>query len=103
DPATGATAMNRIIAKRVTAGVAALILLAVAGAVGYFLAQRSAPVASPSTATQPAGKKVLYWYDPMTPQQHFNHPGISPMGMQLVPKYATGSGGKTHDIVRINP
>jgi Cu(I)/Ag(I) efflux system membrane fusion protein len=95
--------MNRIITKRVAAGVAALILLAAAGAVGYFLAQRSAPAASPSTATQPAGKKVLYWYDPMTPQQHFDHPGISPMGMQLVPKYATGNGSKARNIVRINP
>lgn len=95
--------MNRTITKRVAAGVAALILLAVAGTVGYFMAHRSAPAASPSTATQPAGKKVLYWYDPMTPQQHFDHPGTSPMGMQLVPKYATGNTGKSRNIVRINP
>jgi Cu(I)/Ag(I) efflux system membrane fusion protein len=33
-------------------------------------------------------RKVLYWYDPMVPAQHFAKPGKSPMGMELVPKYA---------------
>jgi Cu(I)/Ag(I) efflux system membrane fusion protein len=33
--------------------------------------------------------KVLYWYDPMVPDQHFDKPGPSPfMDMELVPKYA---------------
>ncbi|WP_323814724.1 efflux RND transporter periplasmic adaptor subunit [Cellvibrio sp. NN19] len=36
--------------------------------------------------------KVLYWYDPMVPDQHFDKPGPSPfMDMDLVPKYATQS------------
>ena len=36
-----------------------------------------------------SGKKVLYWYDPMTPGQKFDKPGKSPfMDMQLEPKYA---------------
>lgn len=35
-------------------------------------------------------KRVLYWYDPMSPAQKFDKPGKSPfMDMQLVPKYAT--------------
>jgi Cu(I)/Ag(I) efflux system membrane fusion protein len=39
-----------------------------------------------STADDP---DVLYWYDPMYPQQHFEKPGKSPfMDMQLVPRYA---------------
>lgn len=34
-------------------------------------------------------RKVLYWYDPMRPEQHFDKPGKSPfMDMQLVPKYS---------------
>ncbi|HEY3123512.1 MAG TPA: efflux RND transporter periplasmic adaptor subunit [Thermoanaerobaculia bacterium] len=38
---------------------------------------------------QASGKKVLYWYDPMKPEVHFDHPGKSPfMDMELVPKYA---------------
>lgn len=40
-----------------------------------------------------SGKTVLYWYDPMRPDQHFDKPGKSPfMDMQLVPKYADESG-----------
>lgn len=39
-----------------------------------------------------SGKKVLYWYDPMTPGQKFDKPGKSPfMDMQLEPKYANDS------------
>src|SRR2546427_3886427 len=38
---------------------------------------------------QVSGKKVLYWYDPMKPEVHFDHPGKSPfMDMRLEPKYA---------------
>lgn len=39
--------------------------------------------------------KVLYWYDPMVPDQHFDKPGPSPfMDMDLVPKYAAPSAQK---------
>jgi membrane fusion protein, copper/silver efflux system len=38
-----------------------------------------------------SGKTVLYWYDPMMSDKHFNKPGKSPfMDMQLVPRYAEG-------------
>jgi RND family efflux transporter MFP subunit len=41
------------------------------------------------TPTAAGEKKVLYWYDPMKPEVHFDHPGKSPfMDMQLEPKYA---------------
>lgn len=47
---------------------------------------------APATADQPAGKDnrpVLYYYDPMKPEVHFDHPGKSPfMDMDLLPKYA---------------
>jgi Cu(I)/Ag(I) efflux system membrane fusion protein len=97
--------MNRIIAKRFVAAVAALVLLAAAGAIGYFIARQSTSTGSHGTgATSPSsGKKVLYWYDPMVPEQHFNHPGKSPMGMEMVPKYADESGGAGQDVVRIDP
>ena len=42
-------------------------------------------------AAMPTSKEpqVLYWYDPMVPQQRFDKPGKSPfMDMQLVPRYA---------------
>ncbi|HEY4294136.1 efflux RND transporter periplasmic adaptor subunit [Luteibacter sp.] len=41
--------------------------------------------AAPTAAETPA-KPILYWYDPMVPNQHFDHPGLSPMGMQMVPR-----------------
>ncbi|WP_313086259.1 efflux RND transporter periplasmic adaptor subunit [Pseudomonas sp.] len=46
----------------------------------------------PATALAQApddDKEVLYWYDPMVPQQKFDKPGKSPfMDMDLVPRYA---------------
>lgn len=39
-----------------------------------------------------SGKTVLYWYDPMVADKHFDKPGKSPfMDMQLVPRYAEGA------------
>jgi membrane fusion protein, copper/silver efflux system len=39
-------------------------------------------------------RKVLYWYDPMSPGTKFDKPGKSPfMDMELVPKYADEDGG----------
>lgn len=32
--------------------------------------------------------KILYWYDAMSPQHHYNKPGKAPDGMDLVPMYA---------------
>jgi HlyD family secretion protein/heavy metal-binding protein len=46
------------------------------------------------SAGEPSGsqqKKILYWYAPMNPAYHSDHPGKSPMGMDLVPKYAEES------------
>lgn len=43
--------------------------------------------------------KVLYYYDPMRPEEHFDKPGPSPfMDMQLVPKYATAESGNNNGI-----
>ena len=45
-------------------------------------------------------KRVLYYYDPMRPEEHFDKPGPSPfMDMQLVPKYATEDSGNDNGIV----
>src|SRR3546814_15534725 len=38
-----------------------------------------------------SGRKILYWYDPMMPDRHFDKPGTSPlMDMQL--EYGRASG-----------
>jgi Cu(I)/Ag(I) efflux system membrane fusion protein len=93
------------------AAITLAVALAVAGgAAGYWFAiSRHAAVVTSSapssvgvatTDTTPAGseRKVLYWYDPMVPNQKFDKPGKSPfMDMQLVPKYADEAGG-TGDV-----
>lgn len=59
---------------------AGLGLLAVGVAAGVFIAR------APQTAAA-VDDDVLYWYDPMYPDQHFDAPGKSPfMDMQLVPR-----------------
>lgn len=63
-----------------------------AGALALYNVRHSAvPAGEPVSATAPAktGRKVLYWHDPMKPDQHFDKPGKSPfMDMELVPVYA---------------
>lgn len=79
-----------------------ITILAVGAAAGYWWASRSksAPEAA-SIQTQPR-QKVLYWYDPMVPQQHFDKPGKSPfMDMALVPKYADEGDDAT--AIKIDP
>jgi membrane fusion protein, copper/silver efflux system len=78
---------------------AALLLL------GYLGGRRHSPP-TPSPTSQAGGKKILYWYDTMAPQQHFDKPGLSPMGMQMVPRYAEeqpADKGSATDVVRIDP
>lgn len=49
-----------------------------------------------------AAPKVLYWYDPMKPAQHFDKPGKSPfMDMELVPKYAES--GVAINTLQVDP
>lgn len=43
--------------------------------------------------TAPAERKVLYYYDAMNPQNHYDKPGKAPDGMDLVPKYAEEEAG----------
>ena len=77
---------NHVIASRWRAAL--LGTLIVAGGGGYWLGQRGGE-AAPTAGTAAEGRKILYYYDPMFPQQKFDKPGKSPfMNMQLEPKYA---------------
>jgi Cu(I)/Ag(I) efflux system membrane fusion protein len=87
--------MNPSRKQTVIAGVAGALLLATGLGGGYWLANSPGDGAggdASTTAAATAGegeRKVLYWYDPMVPDQHFDKPGKSPfMDMELVPKYA---------------
>lgn len=61
-----------------------LLLLLVAALAGYFI------VGGGGAADQAdsSGRRILYWYDPMLPDERYPGPGKSSMGMDLVPKYA---------------
>jgi Cu(I)/Ag(I) efflux system membrane fusion protein len=98
--------MNRV-TTRMTAIAAALGLLAIGIGGGYWWGHSRPPSGDASTARNEhangaaSEQQVLYWYDPMVPDQHFDKPGKSPfMDMQLVPKHAgdVAAGG-----VRIDP
>lgn len=78
-------------AARWRAGILAAVLIA--GGSGYWLGQ-SGQSDAPSEAAGSGGRKILYYYDPMFPNQKFDKPGKSPfMDMQLEPKYADEGGG----------
>jgi Cu(I)/Ag(I) efflux system membrane fusion protein len=69
-----------------------LAAVLIAGGGGYYLGQ-SGNDAAPAAANAD-GRKILYYYDPMFPQQKFDKPGKSPfMDMQLEPKYADDASG----------
>ena len=79
--------------SRAHMGMAAAALALAAGGLGYGLANWRHE--SPPGATAQSGRKILYWYDPMVPSQHFDKPGKSPfMDMELVPKYADETTGR---------
>ena len=81
--------MKKIIA------VAAVLLAASAG---YWFGSSEKP-----RPAEEAKKPILYWYDPMKPEAHFDKPGKSPfMDMELVPKYA-GEQGADAGTVAISP
>lgn len=87
---------------RLTQLAVALRLLALGFAGGYAWMTRT------SDTTPPTGKsgadqarKVLYWYDPMAPEQRFDKPGKSPfMDMELLPKYADEAMGAERRSIR---
>ena len=87
-------------AARWRAGILAAVLIAGGG--GYWIGQRGQGEA-PTGATSNA-RKILYYYDPMFPNQKFDKPGKSPfMDMQLEPKYADEGGGATAPGISVDP
>jgi membrane fusion protein, copper/silver efflux system len=82
---------------------ATLVAVIVAGGGGYWIGtQRDGSTAT--TVATDAGGKILYYYDPMFPNQKFDKPGKSPfMDMQLMPKYADGAATGAAQGVSIDP
>ena len=96
--------MNATTLKKTVLGlIAAALLLAAGVAAGLWWDRNQAPARRDgSAASTRDGRTVLYWYDPMAPQQKFDKPGKSPfMDMDLVPKYADEGGAAA--TVKIDP
>ncbi|RVU03459.1 efflux RND transporter periplasmic adaptor subunit [Novosphingobium umbonatum] len=87
-------------AARWSAGIMAIVL--VAGAGGFWLGRSGAPDVGEKARTE---RKVLYWYDPMVPAEHYDNPNsLSSMGMKTVPKYADEEkAGGTTPGVKVDP
>ncbi|MBN3816171.1 efflux RND transporter periplasmic adaptor subunit [Paraburkholderia sp. Se-20369] len=90
------------LARVVLTAFAGAALLGAGYAVGIRHATSAATMAPAASATpgdkvdSKTGRKVLYWHDPMVPNQHFDKPGKSPfMNMLLQPVYADEGGGGT--------
>ena len=93
-------------------GIAATMLATVAPAgrqwsarVFSSLREAPAPTSAARADTAPAGdeREILYWRAPMDPTFTSDRPGKSPMGMDLVPVYASDAGSLPPGTVRIDP
>lgn len=70
---------------------------------GMDLVPANEPGSSPKPAEE-GKRKILYWYDPMVPDQKFDKPGKSPfMDMELVPFYEDEAGGGQNGALSIEP
>lgn len=59
----------------------------------------AADAASSSDAGQQTNREILYWQAPMNPEEIYDSPGKSKMGMDLIPVYADeASGGGTVSV-----
>ncbi|SRR6266568_873942 len=79
---------------RKSLGIVALVAVIAIGAiyggrvVGYFRHQHSGATAAANSGGGSPERKVLFWYDAMNAQHHYDKPGKAPDGMDLVPQYA---------------
>ena len=87
-------------AARWRASLIAAVLIA--GGTGYWLGR---PGSDDAVTAANSGRKVLYYYDPMVPLEHYQDPAaLSSMGMKTVPKYVDESGGSAEAPgVKIDP
>ncbi|NBW75758.1 MAG: efflux RND transporter periplasmic adaptor subunit [Sphingomonadaceae bacterium] len=91
--------MDATMAARWRAGLLAAVLIAGGG--GYWLGQRGGAAGAPSASE----RKILYWYDPMVPLEHYDNPdSLSSMGMKTIPKYADeGAAADAAPGVNVDP
>jgi len=89
--------------------VSSVLLLALGSGAGYYGAQYLSPGMpmgqGEMSEAAPAPDEPLYWVAPMDPNYKRDKPGLSPMGMELVPVYAEdlAGGGDSPGTVNISP
>lgn len=82
------------------------VVVAVLAAGGWGLYSLGMHQGMSMTKAPAKDRQVLYWHDPMVPEQRFDKPGKSPfMDMELVPVYADEGADETGDAggVSISP
>ena len=79
---------------RTPVGRAVILAILASGGIGYGVAKFTSPSTLDIAGSATYGRKVLYWYDPMVPQEHYdNADALSSMGMKAIkPKYADENG-----------
>ncbi|WP_348767551.1 efflux RND transporter periplasmic adaptor subunit [uncultured Salinisphaera sp.] len=86
---------------------ATLVLFALAIFLGYEIGSRDVTLAGSSskaaTDSSASERKVLYWKAPMDANFRRDQPGKSPMGMDLVPVYASEDENGESSDVKISP
>ena len=82
----------------------AITLVLLVGALGavYLIATHPNLLAFANGQSSSGDRKVLYWYDAMNPQHHYDKPGKAPDGMDLVPAYADQSNASSQDTSKMN-
>jgi len=101
--------MNKPTTNKTVLTVSALLVLALGATLGFVARPWLGMNDMQHAGMTPApgnDAEVLYWYDPMVPQQHFDKPGRSPfMDMDLVPRYAGASSSQAgaRTTVSIDP
>ena len=91
--------MIRKIARYSALAVAVVVVVAVLfrGRISTWFGNDKAMADGPAKIASAAPeRKVLYWYDVMNPQHHYEKPGKAPDGMDLAPKYADESAPSTN-------
>lgn len=94
--------MNALRNKRLGIAMGALLLLGIGVGAGVVIAPRMD--GDTDLAVGGGGEReILYWYDPMVPNERYPGPGKSSMNMDTIPKYADEGGNSAAPGVRIDP
>lgn len=79
--------MSALRNNRLGIAAGALLLVGIGVGAGLVIAQRMD--GAPALTADGAGEReILYWYDPMVPNERYPGPGKSSMNMDTIPKYA---------------